>query len=376
MGLRILWLNWRCPKHPLAGGAEIYTHEIARRLSRRGHHVILVAPHLPGLPQREIYAGYQIVRVGGNLTIYWKSALKYLQKFRGKVDVVVEEINTIPFMTPLYADEPVVILIHQLCMDCWKYSVPKPAAIIGRIFEEWYHRVYTGLLGGKIKRVITVSRSTFEDLVSLGYDPSLVSIVYNGVYVRPELVSPKTPKPTLIYFGRITRYKRVEHIIKAYNIVRKHLGSSKIDLIVAGRPEPSYFRMIKRLAEKLSLPVIFRTDVKEQEKYKLLSSSWLQVYASAREGWGRGVLEAAALGTPTVAYNVPGLRDAILDKETGILVNEQKPEALAKAIIELLNNEATLERLSYRAMEWASRFDWESSATRFEEILLEAAQRS
>ena len=142
--LRILWLNWRCIKHPLAGGAEVYIHEIARRLARQGHEVILVTSRPKGLPENESIDGYQVLRAGGRYTVYLHARRAYekLRKRGWRPHVVIDEVNTIPFMTPKYAEEPIAMLIHQLCKDCWRYAVNPLAQPIGWWIERRLHKTY------------------------------------------------------------------------------------------------------------------------------------------------------------------------------------------------------------------------------------------
>ena len=103
------------------------------------------------------------------------------------------------------------------------------------------------------------------------------------------------------------------------------------------------------------------------------------VCPSVKEGWGITIIEANALGVPVVATDAPGLRDAVRDGETGVLVADG-PAAdfsarLADAIRALLADSDRLSRLSAEAAVWARRFDWDTSARKMAETL-EAACRT
>ena len=307
--LRVLWLNWRDIKHPLAGGAEVYMHEVARRLVRQGFEVTLLTSRFRGAPRTEVIDGYEVVRSGGRLGVYLSARRSYLRSFRGGVDVVVDEINTVPFMTPLYVREPVVALIHQLCVECWYYHYPKPLAWVGRAVEPVLHKPYVreALRGGLA--VVTVSESTRGDLESLGYPGSSIRIVRNGIDMGKYRACPKSLRPRVCYVGRVTPYKRVEDQVRAYALLKEEFKD--LEWVVAGRADPVYLARLKALARELGVDPVFMVNVSHEEKVGVLCSSWVHVYTSVREGWGQTVIEAAACGTPTVAYDVPGLRDSI-----------------------------------------------------------------
>ena len=91
--------------------------------------------------------------------------------------------------------------------------------------------------------------------------------------------------------------------------------------------------------------------------------------ASEKEGWGLTVLEAAACGTPAVGTDVPGLRDAVRDGETGLLVPLGDAAAMAAAIGRLLEDQALRDRLGAGALHWAARFTWDAVAADISAVL-------
>ncbi len=374
-GLKILWFNWRCIKHPLAGGAEVYTHEVTRRLVQMGFEVVLVTSKPKGLPANEWIDGYKIVRGGSRLTVYRKAQILYSKlKENGWIpDVVVDEVNTIPFMTPLYSNEPIVMLIHQLCRDCWSHAVHPLIQPLGWFAEKIMHKPYIkASQSGKLKAIITVSESTVRDLLELGYPDRTIRIVHNGVdwdYYKDCLNNNDEGRGnTVLYFGRITRYKRIEDLLMAWKIVQSR--RQDVNLVIAGRPDPKYLNRLKRLASKLSLErITFKLNVPRKEKKRLLASAKVLVYTSTREGWGQTVLEAAACKTPAIAQDVPGLRDSVKNNKTGLIVPPRDPRSLAEAILDLLENEEYRLILAENAYKYAKNFTWDNTAESFAEVL-------
>ena len=135
-----------------------------------------------------------------------------------------------------------------------------------------------------------------------------------------------------------------------------------VRLRVAGSGD--HLDALKDLAARLGLAdrVDFMGFVTEQQKIEMLRQVHVVANPSSKEGWGVTVIEANACGTPVVASNVPGLRDAVVDGETGILVPYGDVEALARELIEVLRDDARRENLAGNALEWAAKFSWDASA--------------
>ncbi len=287
--LRILWLNWRCIKHPLAGGAEVYTHEVARRLARQGHEVVLITSRPKGLPREEVIDGYRVVRDGGKYTVYLRARRLYRRLRKGgfKPDVVIDEVNTIPFLTPLYVEEHVVMLIHQLCRDCWSRTIHPLTQPLGWWLERVLHKVYVGnAMNGGLNTVVTVSESTKQDLIELGHPEGIIRIVPNGLDWSlygdcTELCVEK--EDLVVYVGRVTPYKRLEDALRAWKLIEQEHRHAK--LVIAGKADPKYLRRLKELARKLELRnVSFITNVPSKEKKELLARAKALIYTSVREG--------------------------------------------------------------------------------------------
>ncbi|AIU69538.1 glycosyl transferase [Thermococcus eurythermalis] len=353
--MKILWLNWKDIQHPEAGGAEVYTHEIAKRLVKKGYEVTLFTSHFKGAERRDEIDGIEIVREGkivGLFDTVYSHAKRFYRENKDEFDLVIDEINTRPFLTPKYVDKPIIALIHQLAVEFWDYKTPFPINLIGKHFlEPYWLRHYVNI------KTITVSESTKADLERLGFKD--VEIVYNGLDGNIlEEVPEKEEEFTAIFVGRLTPTKKPEDAIKAFKMFDKG------KLWVVGRGE-----LMEKLKKRYGQDNIdFKGFVPENEKIELMKRAHVLLVPGIREGWGRVVIEANALGTPVVGYNVPGLRDSIKHGYNGLLC-EPNPKAMSEALEELYEDEALRKRLSENALEWAKRFDWDESAERFEEIL-------
>jgi glycosyltransferase involved in cell wall biosynthesis len=352
-----LWLNWRDIKNPEHGGAEVLTHEIATRLVRnRGHAITLFTAHFPGALIAENVEGIYTIREGGKYTVYNK-AKKYYKRNKNYYDLVVDEINVKPFLTPKFVREkPILALIHQISPEQFLYELPFPLSYIGRYYLEkkWlsYYKEIT---------VVTVSNSSKQDLSALGLKN--IFVIPEGLGAVPlSDVPQKESNPTLIFIGRLKRHKLPDHAINAFSIIKNELPDAKMWVIGDG--------YLRTQLEKLSIKdVKFYGYVSSEMKYDLLKRAHLVLMPATREGWGLIVTEANAMGTPVVGYNVPGLRDSIKDGETGILTKENSPDCLASSAIPLLKNPQLLENFSYKALQFSKQFDWNTTCNIFDKIL-------
>jgi glycosyltransferase involved in cell wall biosynthesis len=355
--MRILWFNWRDIRNPDSGGAEVFTHEIMRRLAEKGHQMTLFTARFPNCHPNENIDGVDIIREGGKYTVYSK-AKKYYRIYHRHYDLVVDEINTRPFLTPTFVKggRPIIAIIHQLAREFWFYETPFPVSYIGYYFLEnrWlshYRYIVT----------ITVSDSTKKDLEQLGFRK--VAVLPQGLSVKPvPRLLPKEPNPIIVFVGRLKRAKLPHHALHAFSLIKKEMPEAKMWVIGDG-----YMR--KQLEKHRIKDVKFFGLVPNEKKNELISKAHLLLVPAVREGWGLVVTEANAMGTPVIGYDVPGLRDSIKDGETGTLVKENSPSALAAAAIALLKDPQRLTKISGNALEFSRQFSWDKATGAFNRII-------
>jgi glycosyltransferase involved in cell wall biosynthesis len=114
--------------------------------------------------------------------------------------------------------------------------------------------------------------------------------------------------------------------------------------------------------------------VDEQRKAELYDRAWVSLTASSAEGWCHTVMEAAIRGTPTVALRVGGLRESIVDGETGFLADDV--DGLTRRVRELIVSAELRARLGAVAQTRAHGFNWDATASAYLSVLLDAAQTS
>lgn len=343
----------------------MHVREVAKRLVEQGNEVTLFCGKYHGCKEREVLDGVEIIRKGDPYTVYLHAMKEYLLRLRKRrFDCVIDDINGVPFFSLLYVKVPKVAIMHHLVKDIFFKELPWHKAVLGYLAEKTIRVVYHNI------PFIAVSESTKKSLVEAGLPEENINVVYNGVDCLVHKPNPRTksPFPHIVYVGRIKRYKNIDHLIKAMKHIIDANQLNGVKLTIAGKGS---FTELKNLAAELGLndEVEFLGEVTEKEKVALLNKAWVYVTASSREGWGLTVIEANACGTPAIAYNVPGLRESIIDGQTGLLVQNVNEKALAAAIMQLLQNDHLRHSLSENALKYAKEFSWDKTANEFMNVL-------
>jgi glycosyltransferase involved in cell wall biosynthesis len=356
--LRVLIVNWRDVTHPWSGGAETYMHQIAKRWADEGIDVGWLTARSSGSARREVIDRIHFYRVGGRATLYVRAAITYLTRLRTRYDVIIDCENGIPFYTPAYSRLPKVLLVHHVHQEIFRSQVPRQLRWLALWLEgslmPWMYRNTT---------VVAVSEGTRSDLADLGFDPARIQIITNGVIPPKPASAARAAHPSLMCMGRLKPQKSVDVLIRAMPRIIEQIPDLHVDIVGQG---PDRTRL-ERLAWSLGMAshIHFHGYVRSVVRDEIASRSWAAVCPSAFEGWGVVCMEASARGLPVVASNVAGLRESVLDGETGVLVPYGDETALADALISLLGDERRMAQMGEAGVRWAAAHTWDGSARQF-----------
>ena len=357
--MRVLVVNWQDRENPQAGGAEIHLHEIFGRLAARGHAVTLLCSSWKGAPARATLDGMSVHRIGTRRTFQFVARRYYERALAGEnADVLVEDINKVPLWTPRWGARRTVALVPHLfgATAFQEVAAPLAAAV-------WLQERPIGLIYGGVP-FEAISESTADDLAARGIPRSRIAVIHPGIdtEVYTPVPSERSSVPLVVYLGRLKRYKRVDLIIRAFAEMRHPTAR----LAIAGSGD--HRAALERLAQSLDLGdrVKFLGFISEAEKLSLLRSAWVLAFTSPKEGWGITNLEAAACATPVVASSSPGLRESVVDGETGFLVPHGDLAALTGALRRVVSDPALVASLGAAGRSFASRFTWAKAAEQTE----------
>lgn len=370
-GARVLVLNWRDVRHPQAGGAEQYMHQISRRWRDAGVDVTWSTARPKGQPADEELDGVPVHRAGGALSLYPRTAAALLRT-RGRYDAIVDCQNGIPFFSPLFAgrDVPVVQLVHHVHQDQFATLFSPAMAAVGRVLERDVARAVYGR-----RAIAAVSPSTRTELRDrLGFRGPIF-VVPNGTDDLPAGVRLRATRPTLVLVSRLVPHKRVDLLVGQLAAAVEQVPDLAVHVVGDG-PERA---RLQGLVADLGLQdtVTFHGRLPDTDRDELLSRAWLTTSTSAAEGWGCSVIEAAAFGVPCLALRAPGIRDAVLDGETGWLV--ERPEDFGAALVRAVGELSDVDRATEVAaagQDWARCFTWDRSAELLAGVVLDQIRRA
>ena len=347
---RITFYNWRDILNPHAGGAEKYVYEMAWRLVRDGYHVTWISSRAKDQPKRSTFKGINIIRIGNIFTVFFLSL--FTSRKIHENETVIDSVNAIPFFDNPFAKK--VVLIHhfvpfQVLKDKLDYLAPV-AFFFQNVFNPFFYRS---------KKVLTVSDSTRNDLISYGYkDPMVVMLGTDGFDNSLD-----RKKKIIVAPGPLRPWKNHDQIIEAFSAV-----PDDYKLVIFGKPETLKYELyLKQLTADLGLSdcVSFLGEITEEAKNEVYRESRFAVFATDKEGWGLSCIEAQGFSCPVVAYDVPGIRDSVRHNETGLLVEHLNIRALSNAMLKLIDDIALYQKLSIGAYKWAKSMDWDASYNDF-----------
>lgn len=348
--------------------------QLAKRLARDGHEVVFIVPNFPGGKTEEYKNGYKIIRVGNGLTVYWKAFRLYRKQFKGWADLVVDSYFVVPFFAKYYVREKNMLIVHNLCREIWWYQMWFPASLVGYLLEPLYLRLISDM------KVITFAESTRRELESFGFRNENISIISEGIEIEPVATLDevyKFDKPTILSLGSIRAMKRTDHIVRAFEILKKDIPEAQ--LIVAGKPDGAYGRRVMKMINRSPYEdsIEYLGAVSKEQKIELMRRSHVIAVTSVKEGWGLIVTEANSQGTPAVVYDADGLRDSVRDNQTGLVCSENTPNQLADKLDLLFDLRAISDVSSHnyvslqkKACAWSKLITFDKSYSEFLHLIV------
>jgi len=342
------------------------------RFAAAGAEVTLFTARPAGASATAQRHGVTIIREGTELGVYARAA-RFLRRTAGAYDVVVDFQNGIPFFAPLFVGRStaVVCVIHHVHQEQFALHYPWPASRVGQMLEgPTSRRVY-----GR-RPVVAVSPSTRHDVRRRLGLRGPIHVIPNGMNGPTAQLHPRhrSAVPKIAVVSRLVSHKRFDKLLEAVPQLLQHWPDLTVDIAGDG-PERA---VLVAQAAHLGLTDHVRLHgfVSSEEKQALLNAAWLTVSPSQAEGWGLTVVEANAAGVPAVAFDVPGLRDSVVDGRTGWLI--QNGRTLGDGIVDALReleDPDVAEAVSRRCRSWAAKFSWDASADRFADVLVAEVDR-
>jgi glycosyltransferase involved in cell wall biosynthesis len=356
--LHILILSDRDWTHPQGGGTGTNLFAQVARWLHWGHRVSVISCSYPGASRCEQIGDLTLHRVGGRSTVFPRVIARQWRGFVPDADVVLEVVNGITFLTPLWCRIPRVTLVHHIHRNHFVREMGPKGHLAALALETLPLR----LLYGR-SQFLTISEASARDIAARGIDPAQIEVSYLGV--EHEAFGPdpavRAQRPTLLYLGRLKRYKRIEVVLD----VLERNPAAVLELAGEGDHRPALEAEID--ARGLRDRVHMHGYVSEERKLELYRRAWVNITTSSAEGWGLSVTEAGACATPSAALRLGGLAEAIDDGRTGVLADD--PGELAVKVGRVLADPQLRDALGRAAQARATEFTWDATARRTLELL-------
>ncbi|WP_462202919.1 glycosyltransferase family 4 protein [Frankia sp. CcWB3] len=364
---RVHMLAWRDLDDPESGGSELHADKVAELWAQAGIDVSLRTAVASGHPESVHRNGYTVVRKAGRYSVFPRTAVSGALGRGGPWDGLVEIWNGMPFFSPVWARCPRVVFLHHVHAEMWRMVLSPKLARIGETVE-----FKIAPLLYQRTRILTLSPSSRHEIIELlGLPPRNISVVPPGIDPSFSPAGERSPHPLVLAVGRLVPVKRFDVLIDG--LVRAHDEHPAMEAVIVGE---GYERV--ELEKRISaagaggwLHLVGRVD--DDALLALYRRAWVLTSASAREGWGMTITEAAACGTPSVATKIAGHTDAVVNGETGVLVED--PADLGKTLAGVLTDHDLRTRLSAGALAHAATFTWAQTArSTFAALAREAAR--
>ena len=364
--MHIVWLSWKDIHHPEAGGAELVSDRIRQNLIKDGHTVTLITAAYAGSKSVENVNGIRTIRQGGKFSVYMKARRSY-KNITEPVDLIIDEMNTIPFFGCFYpGSAKKVLLTYQLARSVWFYQIMFPISIIGYTLEPLYLR----MLSRRYALVLTESESTKSDLQNYGFKAANIEVFRVGMETNRPAHLPNAPSSkNILFLGALRPMKRPIDALRAFESARD--DNPSLSLTLAGNTSGSYAKKVKAYVDQSRHRdhITMAGRVSESEKTELLRNSDVILVTSIKEGWGLIVTEANSQGTPAIVYDTDGLRDSVLKDKTGKIVPSGDFAAMGATLNALLKDPIKYSEIRKNAFEHSKQFTFENSYDDFKKHL-------
>lgn len=349
---RLHVLAWRDLDDDEAGGSEVHADECERRWAEAGLEVLHRTSAAVGQPAEAERNGYRVVRRGNRYSVFPRTIAAELTRRMGPYDALVEVMNGVPFLSPVWCHRPRMLFLHHVHGPMWEQVLPGPLATVGRAIE-------TRLTPLLYRRGLTATPSdaTREELIEIGFRPDRVTAIPNGTDPRFAPGGAKTSYPSVIAVARLAPVKRFGLLLDSVAHARRQVPELRLTIVGEGPERAALDAQVDALDARGW--VDFAGWVAHGELVELYRRSWIVASASLAEGWGLSLTEAAGCGTPAVATDIRGHRSSVVDGVTGLLASEHD---LGDAIARVLTDHEMRARLAAAAESRVRAMTWDSTA--------------
>jgi len=364
------------------GGADVYYLELIKLLREKGFDVIPFSMKLPlsrmsDLPgySAHLYEYWQNFFVNfvdfsrpwrhplRALELFWRpeAAVKMRallkQEIKGSETQTVAHLHNIyhqisPSILPVLRQWqiPVVMSVHDLGIISSLYAENLLEKVVCQLEVNLHKNLYRNY----VDVFLAPSKFVRRELIKAGFPKSKIKILPLFAPSPKQAVNYSSPRPFILYFGRLQREKGVDILLEALALTR-----TKPDLIICGRGSGREFLHLKNLAQKLGIQgkVLFQGFRAPKELAGFIKACLFPVFPSrVPETFGLGILESFVLGKPAIGPAWGAVPELITHKKSGLLFEPLSAKDLADKIDYLVNRPELAGELGRNAREFSQEF--------------------
>ncbi|MCL5252995.1 MAG: glycosyltransferase family 4 protein [Candidatus Thermoplasmatota archaeon] len=333
---------------------------MAKRLQQDNYDVTWVASKPRNLPRSEELDGFRIIRRGNLFTVFIFGFIYSIVTAR-EYDILIESISAIPFFAPRLGRKKMAMIHHIVDKSTLRERVRILSSMAYLIQNFLSPLVYRGVT------ILTNSKGTAEELRALGYNHA--SIVKTGVEIPPAEVKFESKADFIVSPGPLRPWKRIDHVIQAFSC-----SSERWRLKIFGDfLDEQYEKYIRHCVKNSGVQerIDILGHITDEEKVKLYVSSKICLIASRKEGWGLSAFEPQAYSCITVAYDVPGINESVINGVTGILVHDDDISELCRIVKQLTDDQNLIEQLSVHCYKRLMGYSWDECYLDFKKTIEE-----
>ncbi|HET8574534.1 MAG TPA: glycosyltransferase family 1 protein [Edaphocola sp.] len=276
----------------------------------------------------------------------------------------------------LHTKVPVVFTIHDLAYKHYPQYMDR--------LHRWHYGRFMPRFAQKARKIIAVSEFTKQDIVKrLRIPEEKIEVIYNGVhkayrplpYSEAEATRQKYTggNEFFLFTGALHPRKNIINLLKAF-VYFKRRQRSPIKLVIVGRMAWQFEEIEKaRRLMPFKEDVIWTGYMGVEDLAKLTASAYALVYPSLFEGFGIPILEAMSCGVPVIVSETSSMPEVA--GNAGLMVNPNQPEDIAAKMMAIYKDETLRNYLIHNALVQKKKFDWEKSAEKLWQILVEASKK-
>lgn len=375
--MRVLLLSEYFPTSSsaeLKGGVESRCFSVARELAKK--YDITVITSYQGGDREEYFDGILVRRAGrthpyspsGSIRSRLSFAMRAVAAGRRLPHMdIVDGYNFLSYLPAyrlarLHGAKSVATYHDVWAGGEWIQHTGLVTGVLGEVWER-------AVLSRRWDRLIAVSDFTKQKLEQHGIDPNKVRVVHNGINLRrfAAVRAEKTAHPSVCCVSRLVKYKQVDVLVRAMAQVVREVPDASCSIIGTGDERSSLERNIRELGLEKSISLRGFLP-RHEDVIREMKSSWTLAFPSRIEGFGMVAVEAMACGTPHVSSNIPAIAEATGNGKGGFLVAPGDDTALARRIIQLLEDKKLRAKKAQEGREHAAQFDWPLIVRQIEHI--------